>query len=602
MKKLSIKWKAGVLIIFSSLLLIVSLFFVNKSELDNRVDRSHEINLLSAASKIQYFIKEQLNENKKHLTGDPNLDSLLESRFRELLPEMESLFNVQIFIESKTATAEASDFQIDKFVNGFHVLGQNEREITCHFTIEGFDFLADQKLSLSSNFNLLDTEGKYLISNIVLIIIVVAVITFFTIFIHRKLLTSRILRLNREVQQISSSKNFASKLTISGSDEIEQLKKEINGMLRALFYAFNQHKATEDRLSLLDEALKVAATSVLITDCDGYILWCNPAFEDLSLLSYKELIGQNYNILNIDKRDVVEEVLKQGTYWKGETNLGYRGEQITIQVELTPVLIDDQNITHYIFIIEDVTDRKKAETELILAKEEAEKSDQIKSEFLAQMSHEIRTPINAILNFLSLIKEEIFGKVTEDVKECFRMVDSGSNRLMRTIHLLIDMSMLQTNSFEITKRPVKIFEHIITPVIGIYSRYAADKSLNMEMSNEISEEPLINADIYSVTQIMMNLLDNSVKYTEEGRIDVIAKINDDSRLRIDIKDTGIGMTPDYLETLFKPFTQEEQGYQRRYEGNGLGLAVVNRMCELNDIEIKVESEKGKGSIFSLLFN
>jgi signal transduction histidine kinase len=112
----------------------------------------------------------------------------------------------------------------------------------------------------------------------------------------------------------------------------------------------------------------------------------------------------------------------------------------------------------------------------------------------------------------------------------------------------------------------------------------------------------IIGDEYSIEQIFRNLLENAIKYTNDGKIAVTIYDTSDNKIALDIKDTGIGISEDFLPKMFENFTQEQQGYTRKYDGNGLGLSLVKGYCELNDIEINVESIKGKGSCFTLLFN
>ncbi|MFH1198152.1 MAG: two-component regulator propeller domain-containing protein [bacterium] len=245
-------------------------------------------------------------------------------------------------------------------------------------------------------------------------------------------------------------------------------------------------------------------------------------------------------------------------------------------------------------------ERRQAESEMKIAKEAAEKSDKLKSEFLAQISHEIRTPINSILSFAYLLKEEISDKVSPDLRESFSIINGAGKRLIRTIDLIINMSQVQTNSYEYNLKAFDIFKHVISQLVIEYTSAAKEKGLKFNLVKE-TEDTVINADEYTVGQVFENLLNNAVKYTKEGWIELkISGAN--KKLIIEINDSGVGISPEFLPHLFEPFTQEEGGYTRRFEGNGLGLALVKKYCEMNKATIDVQSEKGKGTSFKVIFN
>ncbi len=238
---------------------------------------------------------------------------------------------------------------------------------------------------------------------------------------------------------------------------------------------------------------------------------------------------------------------------------------------------------------------------IIKAKEQAEKSDKLKSEFLAQMSHEIRTPVNTIMNFTSLIRSDIEDQMNDEIKESFEIIDNGGRRLIRTIDLILNMSELQAGTYTPQYQQINLKDNIIAPLVNEFKIHAEKKDLSLTFSNGI-HHPNITGDKYTLLQLFANLLDNAIKYTHQGGINVFLEEAVSNKFRVSIADTGIGISEKYIDNLFQPFSQEEQGYTRKFEGNGLGLALVKRYCELNNAEINVESEKGLGSVFSVIFN
>lgn len=247
----------------------------------------------------------------------------------------------------------------------------------------------------------------------------------------------------------------------------------------------------------------------------------------------------------------------------------------------------------------DITEQKESERLLIKAKEEAEKSNKLKTEFLAQMSHEIRSPINIILSFASLLKEELKGKIPQELDICFDSIDSGGKRIIRTIDQILNMSELQTGSFESHFEEIDVLNIVVNECIKEFKPAVRMKGLELELVNK-AERSIIFADHYSVMQIFSNLLDNAIKYTPKGKI-TISLYEENNELVAQISDTGIGISEEYLPNIFKAFSQEESGYSRRYEGNGLGLALVKSYAGLNKASISVSSVKGEGATFTLRF-
>lgn len=246
-------------------------------------------------------------------------------------------------------------------------------------------------------------------------------------------------------------------------------------------------------------------------------------------------------------------------------------------------------------------ERKCSENELIQAKEKAEKSDHLKSEFLAQISHEIRTPVNTILCFISLVKDSLADRMDEEIRQSFGIIEKGSKRLIRTIDLLLHMSQLQTGMFEIRKRELELSHDIIEPVIVELHSLAKEKNLSLLYHNMTNGE-MISGDADMLRQVFTQIIDNAIKYTSRGKIEIVQYRNDKGQLSVAIQDTGIGISEDYLESLFTPFSQEDSGYTRRFEGNGLGLALAKKYCRLNSADINVKSRKGEGTTFIVSFN
>lgn len=248
-----------------------------------------------------------------------------------------------------------------------------------------------------------------------------------------------------------------------------------------------------------------------------------------------------------------------------------------------------------------VIERKNYEDKLVHAKTKAEEAVKIKSEFLAQISHEIRTPLNSILSFSSLIKNELNSHLTPELEETFNYIESGGNRLTRTIDLILNVSKSQNNQYKIKLEEIDLNNEVLKPIVQGFRDAANKKGINIQFENN-HERFRIVCDQYSVNQLFSNLIENAIKYTNKGNVKIKTSFNEIGKFQVDVEDTGIGISSEYVPKLFEPFSQEEQGYTRSYEGIGLGLSLVKNYADLNNAEIKVKSEKEKGSVFSVIFN
>ncbi|MEI7810898.1 MAG: PAS domain S-box protein [Ignavibacteria bacterium] len=363
-------------------------------------------------------------------------------------------------------------------------------------------------------------------------------------------------------------------------------------------------KKTELALLKFSYAVEQSPASVIITDTNGNIEYINPKFTRTSGYIIDEVIGKNPRIFRSGVTSVNEyanlwQTILNGGEWRGEfCNKKKNGEMYWESASISPIKNEKGEIIHFVAIKEDITELKEFEKQLEIAKEKAETSDRLKSEFLAQMSHEIRTPINTILSFSGLIKDELKYEADEDMKICFANINSAGDRIIRTIDLILNMSEIQAGSYEANPRTIDLFSDIIEKVYSSFAHVAKNKNLSF-LLNRQTPETIIIADEYSVYQIFSNLIDNALKFTHKGS--VIITIYQNRRLIVEVTDTGIGIDGEFIPSLFTPFSQEEQGYTRRFEGNGLGLAIIKKYCEMNNIEIEVRTVKNEGTTFRIIF-
>ncbi len=388
-------------------------------------------------------------------------------------------------------------------------------------------------------------------------------------------------------------------LEVSASEILWKGKLAVQGIYRDI----TERKIAEEQIRMLSMAVKQSSASIIITDTQGKIEYVNQKFSEITGYDSNEVIRKTPAILasedfNVKSKHIIRSILSSGEEWKGEfLNKKKNGELYWESATISPIFDENGKIKHFLSVQEDITLRKKQEQQLIIAKENAEKSDKLKSEFLAQMSHEIRTPLNNILTYTSVLKDEFEDKLPEGLESTFQVIDSSSQRLIRTIELILNLSRIQTGNFEANFEKLDLGKDLIEYILLEFYTKAKKKGLSINYVNQAGSS-IVYADKYSMGQVFINIIDNALKYTYDGEI-AIRIYNTDEKVKVEIKDTGIGISSEYISELFNPFTQEDMGMTRHFEGIGLGLALVKKYAEINNAEINVRSEKGIGSVFTV---
>ena len=238
-------------------------------------------------------------------------------------------------------------------------------------------------------------------------------------------------------------------------------------------------------------------------------------------------------------------------------------------------------------------EKEKRAAELVIAKEKAEESDRLKTAFLQNMSHEIRTPLNGIIGFSELLNYDDITK--DEIKEYTDAINQSGKRLIEIVNNVLDISRIQTGQIKIEKK--SIFIHtIFLDLITMFSAIAKSKNISLNYHNHDDRYRLIYSDDAKLHQILINLINNALKFTKTGSIDFGFEIKDDV-IQWYVKDTGIGIASELCTQIFERFVQVEQSMTRNFEGAGLGLAISKGLVELLGGTIWVESEVNKGSTF-----
>lgn len=343
---------------------------------------------------------------------------------------------------------------------------------------------------------------------------------------------------------------------------------------------------------------------ILMTDSNGTIEYVNPQFENFYGYSNDEVIGKTPSILKsgIMTSEFYANFLKDlysGRRINEEfVNITKFNQLVTVEESISPYFDENNKIAGFISIQRDITEKKHDEDLLRRALDKAEESDNLKTAFLNQMSHEIRTPLNSILGFMSLMQEELVNEGNTHLIQYFASINRSATRLQRTIEDILAMSSIQTGNFYTSMNKINL-EEVINLLLDDFSSFATEKEIELIFANK-SESSYLLADSYTIINSFQHLIDNAIKFTNRGKVEITI-YDQDGSLCVDIRDTGIGISKQYIDNLFKPFSQEEVGYNRRYDGNGLGLALTKEYLRLNHATISVQSEKGKGTIFTITF-
>lgn len=248
----------------------------------------------------------------------------------------------------------------------------------------------------------------------------------------------------------------------------------------------------------------------------------------------------------------------------------------------------------------DVTHLIEKEKELEGALRTSEEATRIKQEFLARISHVIRSPLVAIQGYAELLAEEFPNDLDEEYKTMFFSMSNASKRLYRTIDLVLNISQLHSGRYEC--RPEKIFlNKALRKIYNEFKTVSTEKELEFNVHYETDESLTLNYDKHALEQIFRQLVDNSFRFTSEGKISITAYEKNGS-VCVDITDTGEGFSQEHMEKLFKPVSRENFGYLRKHEGTGLGLALVKSYLDLNDTGIKINSKPGEGTTVTIILD
>ena len=345
---------------------------------------------------------------------------------------------------------------------------------------------------------------------------------------------------------------------------------------------------------------------ISVADQFGRIEFVNDRYCEISGYSRGELIGQSYRSVQSGKHDPsyfqdMRDTINAGQSWRGEVcNRAKDGSEFWVDATVVTLPATRTEGARFVSILYDITERKRTETELLAAREQAEAANRAKSSFLANMSHEIRTPLNGVIGVVGALART---QLTQNQREMVDLIQSSGETLELLLSDILDVSKIEAGKFTLQPEPFDLHEAIeaTAQVMGIR---AEEKGLGFHVRFGPCTEGLFEGDRIRVKQIVSNLASNAVKFTQKGQIDISIATTDKAdgscEVMISVKDTGIGFDEQTKQRLFARFEQADASITKNFGGTGLGLSICRTLTDMMGGQFLVASEAGIGSLFSVI--
>ncbi len=361
------------------------------------------------------------------------------------------------------------------------------------------------------------------------------------------------------------------------------------------------------RIDELEAVLDTATDGVLVLDAEARIMSLNRSAEALFAIEATDVLGQPFTgLLAEESRRSALDYL-DGLARNGVASVLNDGREVIGRVPsggLIPLFMTMGRLAErgkFCAVLRDITQWKNAEEELVAARRAAETANQQKSDFLAKISHEIRTPLNAVIGFSEVMLEERFGPIgSERYREYLKDIKLSGTHLMSLVNDLLDLSKIEAGKLDLAFTDVPVNE-VIQECVALMQPEANRRRIIIRTSLAAAV-PKVVADPRSLRQIVLNLLSNSVKFTPAGgQVIVSTALDDSGEVVIRIRDTGVGMSAQELETAMKPFRQINHAGRGRTEGTGLGLPLTKALVEANRASFAIDSAPNQGTLARITF-
>ncbi len=366
-----------------------------------------------------------------------------------------------------------------------------------------------------------------------------------------------------------------------------------------------ERKNAEKHLETLALVASKTNNGVMILDQDGRIEWVNDGFTRITGYTLTDVInktpesflpGPQTRPETVDQ--FREQIHNKKNFIIDMLNYHKSGDAFWASINISPVWSDTEDVEHYIAIVSNITEQKQAMEEIRQARDEAIAANLAKSQFLATMSHELRTPLNSVIGFASILLKNKYQTMREKELTFIQRIHSNGVHLLALINDILDLSKIEAGRIVFEPASVNL-DILIHEVLAQLEDQFCSKHLKLCLDIPKNTLPL-HSDYKKLKQIMVNLIGNAVKFTESGSITIRVKTGKYHYPEcIEVIDTGIGIPKDRLNTIFNTFQQADSSTTRKYGGTGLGLAVSQSLCNFLGYTLEVQSEEGKGSIFTV---
>lgn len=429
-------------------------------------------------------------------------------------------------------------------------------------------------------------------STVVASLVLITMSILIAFFISRSI-CKPVTRLRDAIIEIAKG-NLDTQVEVKSNDEIGQLATSFKKMTEDL------HRTTVSR-DYVDNIIKSMIGTLIVATPEARIKTINQATLDLLGYTEDELLDQPVGVIFTEGRTELEDLIKKGFISDVEkTYLAKDGRKIPMLFSGS-VMRDDDRIQGIVCVALDITERKRAEEAIKKYAGEIEQAnirlkelDRLKSMFIASMSHELRTPLNSIIGFTGIILQGMAGEINEEQRKQLTMVKNSANHLLALINDVIDVSKIEAGKVELLLEEFNL--SALAQEVENSFEVAAEKK-GLKMSLEVPKRLTIKSDERRIKQVLVNLVNNAVKFTDRGKIK-IKVAEKDRRVEVSVRDTGMGIRKEDVDRLFKAFSQVSSEGKLKQEGTGLGLYLSKKIVNLLSGEIKAESEFGKGSVFT----
>ncbi len=343
---------------------------------------------------------------------------------------------------------------------------------------------------------------------------------------------------------------------------------------------------------------------IFLVDTQGVILSINKATTQYLKRKTEEVEGKNVSdIFPAHTTNTIMGYLNKAFISNKsltlETPMPMTNKTEWISTSVNPVRDVSGNVTAILGISRNITERRRSDERLEQALIDAQNANKVKDQFISNITHEIRTPMTTITGFAGRLKQSLGEDLKPAEEDYFKFINHASDRLLRTVDALINVSQLEAGTLKLNPKRLHLGQ-LIELLCEKHRAEATEKQLEIEYI-QLTDDDEIWYDEHTVYQAINNIMLNGIKYTEKGGVSIkLERIK--KQLYVTFTDTGIGISDDYRDRLFQLFTQESEGLTKEYQGIGLGLALAKKYLDLNEVEIKVDSQKGWGSTFTLIFH